>query len=265
VARPPILIPLIAGLALVGTSLACGAGAPVAQEPAPVAIDATEAPAEPMQEMPLSTRPALSFVVTPHVDRPPEGFLPTAQPPQAAITESRRLVLEYPPRLRAGDSDVIRLSLEIDPQGNLTPTAEIAGHEVTGETVAIPDLYDTHSVIAEARIDIAGVEVRPSEVISEPLARGQSVTFYWSIRPAEAGTYRGTVWLHLRYVDIASGAVSRKTLSAQVIQIEATNFLGLSGGFARGTGTLGSLVGAVLGFPFVGDVLRLFLRARKKS
>ena len=52
---------------------------------------------------------------------PPRG---TAQP---AIPERRRLTLEFPPQIRAGDSDLVRLTLEVDDLGNLTPTAEIVG------------------------------------------------------------------------------------------------------------------------------------------
>jgi hypothetical protein len=154
----------------------------------------------------------------------------------------------------------------MDMLGNVTPTAQVQGNFVTGQTVQIPNLYDTHNVIAEARLDMAGPEIRPSDVISELLTPGQSATFYWSIRPTEAGTYRGTVWFYLRFVDKVSGAESRKTVAAQPVQIEATNFWGLSGNLARGAGGIGSVIGAVLGFPFVGDVLKwLWGRLRRRT
>ena len=108
---------------------------------------------------------------------------------------------------------------------------KIGGNVVTGEVIEIPNLYETHHVIAEARFDIAGMEVRPTELISEPLAQGTSATFYWSIRPQEVGVYRGTIWLYLRFVDKSNGEESRKTVSAQIVEIEAVNFLGLSGSF----------------------------------
>jgi hypothetical protein len=190
--------------------------------------------------------------------------IPIAPPP--AMPESRRLTLEYPPKIHTGDSDVVRLTLEIDTLGNITPTAQVQGNLVTGRTVQIPNLYDTHNVIAEARLDIAGLEVRPSDVISEPLAPGQSATFYWSVRPTEAGTYRGTVWFYLRFVDKVSAVESRKTVAAQPVQIEATDFLGLTGNLARGAGGIGSVIGAVLGFPFVDEVLKwLWGRFRRRS
>jgi hypothetical protein len=191
---------------------------------------------------------------------------PALSAPPPAIPESRRVTLEYPPSMRAGDSDVIRLTLELDTLGNLTPTAEIQGNVITGQTVEIPNLYDTHNVIAEARLDLAGAEVRPDEVTSEPLLPGQSATFYWSVRPANVGTYRGTAWLFLRFIDKATKEESRTVVSAQTVQISANNFFGITGNAARTAGGLGSVVGAVLGFPFIDDVFKwLWNRIRSRA
>jgi hypothetical protein len=186
---------------------------------------------------------------------------PTAQP---ALPERRFLTLEFPPQIKAGDSDIIRLTLEVDDQGNIVPTAEIEGNVVTGEVIEIPNLYETHHVIAEARFDIAGLEVRPTEVISEPIAQGQTAVFYWSVRPQDVGVYRGTIWLYMRFVDKSSGEESQKTVSAQTVEIEAVNFLGLSANLARSTGVVGSIVGTILGLPFFEDILKFLLKKRSK-
>jgi hypothetical protein len=183
---------------------------------------------------------------------------------QPALPERRRLTLEFPSRIRAGDSDRVRLTLEVDDLGNVTPTAEVGGNVVTGDVIEIPNVYETHDVIAEARFDIAGMEVRPTDPISEPLTQGASVTFYWSVRPQEVGTYRGTLSLYLRFVNKSNGEESRKTVAAQGVEIEAANLLGLSGAFARTTGLVGSLVGTVIGFPFLEDILRAVFKRRIK-
>jgi hypothetical protein len=193
----------------------------------------------------------------------PTSAIPVSTP-QPALPERRRLTLEFPPRVRAGDSDVVRLTLEVDDLGNITPTAQIGGNVITGEVVELPNLYESHHVVAEARFDIAGMEIRPTEMITEPLAPGNTATFYWSIRPPEAGVYRGTVWLYLRFVDKQTGEESRKTISAQIVEIEATNLLGLSGGLARTTGVVGSLVGTIIGFPFLEDIVKFLYRRRNK-
>ena len=200
--------------------------------------------------------PSLTAVAT------SEGFPDVAQP---AIPERRRLTVEFPPQIRAGDSDLVRLTLEVDELGNLTPTAEGGGNVVTGETIEIPNLYESHHVIAEARFDLAGMEVRPADLVSEALLPGTAVTFRWSIRPPDVGVYRGTIWLYLRFVDKQSGEESRRTVSAQLVEIESVNFLGLSGEFARTTGVIGSVVGTILGFPFFEDIIKLLLKRRNKT
>ena len=214
---------------------------------------------------------------------PPEASEPTAAPdatatlpsmastdlpaltPRPALPETRRLTLEFPPTIRAGDADIVRLTLEVDELGNLTPTAHFEGHVVTGETVQIPNLYESHHVVAESRFDIAGMEVRPAELISIPLATGQSATFSWSIRPSNVGVYRGTIWLYLRFVDKGNGEESRATVSAQIVEIESVNFLGLSGSFARTTGLIGSVLGTIIGIPFFEDIVKYLYKRRAKK
>jgi hypothetical protein len=173
-----------------------------------------------------------------------------------AVPEARMLTLEYPPAIRAGDSDRVRLILEVDDQGNLTPTVSVAGNVTQGEVIVIPNVYDTHNVLAEARLDLAGVDVRPSEMISQPLLPGQKVTFYWSIQPEEVGSYKGTVWFFLHFVPRDGGAGSRQALSAQAIEINATALLGIQAGAARWLGLAGAFLGSVLGFPFLEEILK---------
>ncbi|NOY98114.1 MAG: hypothetical protein GXP40_02780 [Chloroflexi bacterium] len=238
----------LAGLVLAGVIQACSAAA---YGPPPGTEGA--GPEEPAAPAATQIFPATPTAVA--------LLEPTALP---AIPEQRRLTLEWPPTIRAGDADVIRLTLEVDEMGNLTPTAEIEGHAISGETVSIPNLYETHNVIAEARLDMAGVIVTPAGQVSEPLLPGKPVTFYWSVRPAEMGRYRGTVWLYLRFIPKEGGEEMRRTLSAQVIEIQAVTLFGLTAGPARFAGTVGSFVGAVLGFPFIDDVFRWLWRKLKR-
>lgn len=195
---------------------------------------------------------------------------PTAQSgsdkPQPAIPETRRLTLEFPPKMKAdAASEIVRLTLEVDDLGGVTPTAQFEGHVVTGETVKIPNLYETHFVTAEARFDMAGMEVHPSGPIYEPMRQGQSVTFHWSIRPPQTGVYRGTAWLHLNFVDRVSGEESRMAVSAQIVEIEAVDFFGFSVNFVRASGVVGSMLSVILGFPFLDDIVKFLLGGRRKK
>jgi hypothetical protein len=205
---------------------------------------------------------------------PTAGAIPPTQPaPQVsatqipAIPETRRLTLEFPPKMKAGvESDIVRLTLEVDDLGNITPTAEFGGNIVIGEVIEIPNLYATHNVTAEARFDIAGLIVEPPGSTFQPLKQGEEVTFYWSIRPQETGVYRGTVWLYLNFTDRLSGEESRMALSAQIVEIEAVDFFGFSVDFVRTSGVVGSVLGVIVGLPFFNDVVKyLWNRRRKKQ
>jgi len=133
--------------------LACGA-ATSATEPAPSSPQTTMVPTQ--------------GVIASTAVAPVEA---TVQP---AVPERRLLTLEFPPKIRAGDSDIVRLTLQVDEAGNITPTAVIGGNVVQGEVVEIPNLYETHHVIVEARIDLAGVQVTPPDLSHQTLSPGGS-------------------------------------------------------------------------------------------
>ena len=221
----------------------------------------TEAPSSEVTEVPTS----VAVTEEPPLTTATPGQ--TDSPTRPAIPETRRLTLEYPLRIRAGaESEIVRLTLEVDEFGNLTPTAEMEGNVVEGEVIEIPNLYETHDVMAEARFDIAGMDVQPPGATFQPLVQGAPVTFYWSIRPPEVGRYRGTIWLHLVFIERSTGEESRMAVSAQIVEIEAVDFFGFSTNFVRTSGVIGSVLGVIVGFPFFDDIVKYFLnRFKKKS
>ena len=263
--------PRIVILLLVIIILSSCGGAPAAAPEATTTESVNEA-AEP----PPGEPPPGDLQPTELVDTPPVVIAPTLQPTspgnsvflpttaQPALPEQRRLTLEFPPQIRAGDSDRVRLTLEVDDLGNITPTAEAGGNVVTGEVIDVPNLYETHNIIAEAQFDITGLQISPTGRVSQSLLPGQSVTFYWSILPSGVGIYRGTIWFYLKFVDKVSGDQSERTVSASPVEIEAVNFLGLSANSARLAGAVGSVVGTVLGFPFLEDIARFIFGRRKR-
>ena len=91
---------------------------------------------------------------------------------------------------------------------------------------------------------MAGMQVTPEGDVSEPLLPGQSVTFFWSVRPQEVGAYRGTIWVHLRFIPHAGGQELRRPLITQLVDVQAVNLLGLGGNAARLLGGMGTLVGS---------------------
>ena len=181
----------------------------------------------------------------------------------ASVPEERRLVTEWLSKIRVGDSGLVRLILEMDEYGNVTPTGSVGGDQISVESVFTPNLFETHQIIAQARLDLSGMEYRPGGEISEALLPGRPVRFIWSVRPAEAGVYRGTIWLYMLFIPRSGGEETRSVISAQTIEIKAVNFLGLGGNSARIVGSLGVVLGSMIGLDnFFSMVWKWVLRKR---
>lgn len=165
----------------------------------------------------------------------------------AAVPETRLLTLEYPPSIRAGESDRLQMTVEVQQQ------AQAAG---------LPNVYETHQVFAETHLDMGGINLQPSSTVSEPMRKGQPVTFFWSVHPGETGHFQGTIWLYLRFIPKAGGPEIRRAISAQTIEIESTSFLGLRSEAALPLSIWGIFLSALLGFSFVVDGVKWLFKKR---
>jgi hypothetical protein len=220
---------------------------------------------------------ACSEVLSPATEPVPatEPPVTTAMPTESNITddsnsgailETRRLTLEFPPKIKADSaSEIVRLTLEVDDLGNITPTAYFETNTVTGKEIQIPNLYDTHNVGVEASFDIAGVEVKPTGVTYQPLLKGKPVTFLWSMRSANVGTFNGAIFVYLVLVDKTTQEESRLPISIQLVEIEAVDFFGFSVNFVKTSGIVGSVLGVIVGFPFFDDIVKYLWNKRKKK
>jgi hypothetical protein len=189
----------------------------------------------------------------------------TPQPnvtPQPALLERRLLILEWPHTIREQDSELIVLTVAIDEAGQATATLHAPGDDPT--PIQIPNIYDTHVLLAVARLDLAGMEAY-RENIREPLTPGEPTVFRWSIRANEAGVYRGVVWLRLEMVPRAGGAVSEQLLLSRPIEIRAVTVLGLPGSTARILGGIGLVASTILGYPFIQRWIENFRAQRKPA
>jgi hypothetical protein len=155
-----------------------------------------------------------------------------ANPPEAHWIE-----LEFAPTMRAGDMQIVQLTL-------------------SAEEGAAADFYAEYSIVAEARLDLPLAEVRPAEIVQTALVEGGSATFYWEARPREAGTLQGTAWLYLQVTPRAGGEGTRQPVSAQLVEIRSKSVWGRTGGEARTLGVVGSLVGLGLSVPFIARKFR---------
>lgn len=227
------------GLVLALSVVACGAPA---TPPDAGASAATRAPA-------ISASPtAAAPTPAPSPTQPPTpGGGDEAAP---AITEARFVDIEWPAAIRVGDSDFIRLALVPGPGGALTPTAEVARHQTGGEPIKIPNLYDTHNVLAAAELSGVGFEIdRPGE-ISQTLVPGGRIQWQWRIAPKTAGSQVVTLTLKLRFVPKSGGETVARSVWARRLTVESRTVLGLSGRATDLLGMVGAVSGGLLGFPF---------------
>lgn len=192
-----------------------------------------------------------------------DSEISSAQSIAPGVPETRRLNLQYPTSMRQGDSDVIQLTLEVDDQGNITPTAQFQGQTVTGDTVQIPDVYATHNVFFEARLDLPGMNATPAELVSLPVQPGRKVNIAWTVKPSDAGNFRGAVWSFLRFVPIEGGEGTQQAISSQAIEVKVVNLLGIGGQPARIMGLIGSLLGSSMSIQDI--VWKILFPGRKRK
>jgi len=182
---------------------------------------------------------------------------------QLALPEKRNLSLLFPPKIRAGDVGIVRLIMGIDGLSSTTPAAGNAENNGTSGDGGSSNLYATHYVIVETRFDLPGMDIRPSDLISAPISQGQTPVFNWTLRPHEAETYKGTIWLYLRTVDKVTGEERRETVSAQSVEIESVKLLGLPTNPARLIGIVGTVIGLALSLPFFIAWMKILLKNRQ--
>ncbi len=221
------------------TGLLLAACAPSAGAPAEVAKTVEVAKEEPALQATASASQAQPQQPSPTQPLPP---MPTPALPEQTL-EGRVVELEWPERMRLGDSDVVRLSLAPSKDG-YTVTTEFQEHETYTQTLQVQRLsgYDLY---AAARLDTVGFALSPAEEQERFLTPGETITWYWSLKPHQPGQHRLSVLLLLRWKPLpgASGS-SRETLAyARAMDIQVSSFFGLTRGQAMTGGLLGFLLG----------------------
>lgn len=155
------------------------------------------------------------------------------------LSEERRLALHWPPVLRPGDAGMVILSVEpYESSGLNSGPADPAQDS--------ENLAGTHNILAEARLELPGLQVSPTSAISQPMLAGRTVTFRWEVQAVRVGEYSGTVWLSLRFLSLEGNVAADRPVSAQVIDLRSEGLLGLSGSAGRYLGSAGLLTGVFL-------------------
>lgn len=187
----------------------------------------------------------------------PLRLIESAAPP--TVIGKWTIQIETPRYLRAGNAEIVRLLLL--PVSDSPDTLQTVYPTLPGD-VSFPRLLTVSTMVAEARLDLAGVEIRPDQTISEPLLPGKTALFFWSVRASQPGEYSGVAWLHLRIISAEGESVI--PLSAQEVRLQVRTLWGLSAGAARWLSLFWGVLTFLLGFPYLRDVaLWLGRRARE--
>ncbi len=216
------------------------------------ASEATSVPAPAQTEAPAAA-----------VSSPPPTATPPPQPTQAQgasqeanqatqpasptpAAEGRIVELEYPPRLRLGDSDVIRLSL-IPSLDGYTVRTEFPDHRSDVQDVQVPQISG-YDLFAIARLEGVAFTISPTGEQALLLAPGKEATWYWSLQPLQGGQQRLAVRLLLRWQPQAGTAapLHENLVFSRGIQVQVASFFGLNRAQSLSGGLFGLFLGAAL-------------------
>lgn len=209
---------------------ACSPTAPATVQPTPASKPAeieptpTPRPAEPATERPTTS--------------------PFPAPPREA--EEHVIEVEWPPRMRLGDSDSIRLSLFPSREG-YTLTTEFPEHQTQSQPVYVsrPGGYDLFAV---GYLEGVGFEITPQKEQIQYIPPGEPVTWRWTVLPFQSGKHHLTITLRLRWIptDSSKGGLREVTAYSKSLVVNVSSFLGLSHSSAMATGFLGLVLGGGL-------------------
>ena len=241
--------------------------APAQPEPLPIVeIDST---ATPVASHPIFTSTALpTQLVVPTLQPTQVAPLPTQSPPaittalptpsfpeiQAPTPEAHAVQVEWPARIRLGESDVVRMILIPASKSYLLVT-EYPEHQIITRTVSI-QRTSGYELFAVARLDGVGFMISPDREQVQYLPPGEILTWRWSLLPRHPGRQRLAILLTLRWVpsSVDSGITREVTAYSQTLDVQVLSFFGLSKVQAVLTGIVSILLGG--GFGLLALVIR---------
>ena len=135
----------------------------------------------PLEEPPPTQGPTPLPTEYPGTEGP---MVPTPTP----FIEERKIEIEWPPDMRLGDSDIVRLSL-IPTENGYNPQVEFEEHNLEVKSTEIP-YRAGFEAFAIARMDAVGLQFSPKGDQEQRIIEAQILNWRWSISPQNAGTHR---------------------------------------------------------------------------
>lgn len=221
---------------------------PESEEPEPEeeVEEVTEEEAEEPAEEEVAPTPTAAPTATPVAEA--TQVRPTTTP----VSLEQVAEVEWPPRMRLGDSDVVRLSL-LPVQDGYVVTTEFPEHRTITGTVAV-DQLPGYEVVAAARLDGVGFDLSPSGAQRQDWQPGRDLHWRWTVSPQRAGQQRlsASLILHWRPEPGRSLPSRQVTAFSRALDVRVISILGMSRGQALAL-ALGSLL---LGLALTAPLLR---------
>lgn len=165
--------------------------------------------------------------------------------PTPAIQQEPRIVeLEWPPHMRLGDSDLVRVSL-IPSQTGYTLSTEFQGNQVVTTAVQVKR-PENAAVSVIGSLQGIGFSISPASEQRIALPENEPVTLRWSISPRQAGQQRLTLSLLFEWAKDGSAVASSQAFS-RGMSVQVESIMGMTAAQAGTLGVLGLALGAGLG------------------
>lgn len=160
----------------------------------------------------------------------PNGWDSLQMPPSLV---NGAFILQRPAWIRMGDEGKIRLSLE--ETGSQSPCPALANSQPVLSTVSLA-----------SRLELPGVSSSPGSQLNQPIIPCRPVFQAWTIYPVKAGSFSGTVWLHLAVNWLHAENEPQLPVATIPLDFDVIGLAGLTGGQARLVGVLAILIGLAL-------------------
>jgi hypothetical protein len=182
----------------------------------------------------------------------------TPIPTATVIVEQRRVDLEWPARMRLGESDVVRLAL-IPSSSDFDLSAEFPEHQVQSQIVHVPR-PGGYDLFVAARLDGVGFAISPAGDQEQYLPPDETLAWRWSISPRDSGQQRLSIALTLRWlpVDIAGSPTRQFVVYSKGFTVHVVSIMGFTQSQVTAVGLVGLLFGGGLS-------LFSLLRARQET
>ena len=159
-----------------------------------------------------------------------------------------RVTLEWDSHKPIGDISIIKLSFDLDEKNDRSGVSQPsikARFSNSSQYVVVNqvEVNEEAAKLAEARLELAGVDLKPLGIVGQPFRPGGEVVFYWNVNSLVEGDFQGSAWLYVVDKSAPKNLRSRDPVAIQPIDLHWRDLFGLSGTAARYVGIFGLLAG----------------------